>query len=269
MIIDFHTHVFPEAIAERTISILEEKSSTTAHTRGTLDELKNSMKDAGIDYSVAISVVTKPSQFDTVNKYLADINGKDGIICFGGLHPDCEDICQKLDTIKSLGLRGIKLHPDYQDTPMDDPRYIKITDEAIKRELIVIYHSGWDIGFPDKHFASIDKAVNLLNAVNVDERPEAKIVFAHSGGWKDWDLVEDKLCGRNVYFDTSLTLNYTNEEQLLRIIRDHGCDRILFGTDSPWTGQKQSVKEISALPLEEEELDAILYGNATRLLGIL
>lgn len=268
MIIDFHTHVFPEAIAEKTISYLESKGNTTAHTRGTLDELKTSMKEAGINYSVAISVVTKPSQFNTVNNYLAEINGKDGIISFGGIHPDCDNVCEKLDYIKSLGLKGIKLHPDYQNTRMDDPKYIKITDEAIKRGLIVIYHSGWDIGFPDEHHSSIDIATKLLNALNVDERPEAKIVLAHTGGWNNWDDVEEYLVGRNVYFDLSFSLPYLSAEQMTRIIKDHGSDRILFGTDSPWSGQKQSVDEISALNLDQEELDAIFYKNAMKLLDL-
>lgn len=268
MIIDFHTHVFPDAIAEKTISFLESKSNSKAHTRGTLKQLIASMKEAGIDYSVAISVVTKPSQFNTVNRYLADINGKDGIIAFGGIHPDCEDICEKLDTIKELGLKGIKLHPDYQDTYMDDPKYVTITDEAIKRGLIVIYHSGWDIGYPDKHHSSIDHVKGLLDAINVDERPEAKIVLAHTGGWKNWDDVEEYLVGRNVYFDLSFSIPYLSAEQMTCIIKDHGSDRILFGSDSPWSGQKQSVAEISALDLDKEELDAIFYKNAKQLLNI-
>lgn len=268
MIIDFHTHVFPEAIAEKTISFLESKGGTKAYTRGTLNELKASMKEAGIDYSVAISVVTKPSQFDTVNKYLADINNKDGIIAFGGIHPDCEDICDKLDYIKKLGLKGIKLHPDYQNTWIDDDKYIKICEEAIKRDLIIIFHSGWDIGFPDEHHSSIDRVSNLLNVLRIDERPEAKIVLAHTGGWNNWDEVEAILVGRNVYFDLSFSLPMLSVEQMVRIIKEHGCDRILFGTDSPWSGQKQSVAEISALDLDQEELEAIFYKNAMRLLNI-
>lgn len=268
MIVDFHTHVFPEAIAEKTISFLENKANSSAHTRGTLDELKKSMKEAGIDYSVALSVVTRPSQFNTVNNYLAEINGKDGIISFGGLHPDCEDIEDKLDYIKELGLIGIKLHPDYQDTRMDDPKYIKICREAIKRGLIVLFHSGWDIGYPDSHNASVEYAANLLNAINVDELEDAKIVFAHTGGWKNWDLVEEMLVGRNVYFDLSFSMPFLSKEQLTRIIKDHGSDRILFATDSPWSGQKQSVTEISALDLDPEELEAIFYGNAAKLLNL-
>lgn len=268
MIVDFHTHVFPEAIAEKTISFLENKANSLAHTRGTLDELKKSMKEAGIDYSVALSVVTRPSQFNTVNNYLAEINGKAGIISFGGLHPDCEAIEEKLDYIKELGLKGIKLHPDYQDTRMDDPKYIKICKEAIKRGLIVLFHSGWDIGYPDSHNASVEYAANLLNAINVDEQEDAKIIFAHTGGWKNWDLVEEILVGRNVYFDLSFSMPFLSKEQLTRIIKEHGSDRILFATDSPWSGQKQSVAEISALDLDPEELEAIFYGNAAKLLNL-
>lgn len=268
MIVDFHTHVFPEAIAEKTISFLEAKANSSAHTRGTLEELKRSMKEAGIDYSVALSVVTRPSQFNTVNSYLAKINGKDGIISFGGLHPDCEDIEEKLDYIKELGLKGIKLHPDYQDTRMDDPKYIEICKEAIKRDLIVLFHSGWDIGYPDSHNASVEYAAKLLNAINVDEQEDAKIVFAHTGGWKNWDLVEEMLVGRNVYFDLSFSMPFLSKEQLTRIIKEHGSDRILFATDSPWSGQKQSVAEISALDLDPEELEAIFYGNAAKLLNL-
>ena len=268
MIVDFHTHVFPEAIAKKTISYLENKSHSSAHTRGTLEELIKSMKESGIDYSVALSVVTRPSQFTTVNNYLAEINGKDGIISFGGLHPDCEDIEDKLDYIKKLGLIGIKLHPDYQDTRMDDPKYIKICKEAIKRGLIVLFHSGWDIGYPDSHNASVEYAANLLNAINADEQEDAKIVFAHTGGWKNWDLVEEMLVGRNVYFDLSFSMPFLSKEQLTRIIKDHGSDRILFATDSPWSGQKQSIADISALDLDREELDAIFYTNAAKLLNL-
>lgn len=267
-IIDFHTHVFPEAIAEKTISFLEAKADSVAFTRGSLAELITSMKEAGINYSVALSVVTKPSQFDTVNRYLSEINGKNGIISFGGIHPDCENICEKLDYIKSLGLKGIKLHPDYQNTRMDDEKYVKITDEAIKRGLIVLFHSGWDIGYPDSHMASCEYAVNLLNKLNIDERPDAKIVLAHTGGWKNWNQVEDLLIGRNVYFDLSFSLGFLEKEKMTEIIKNHGCDRILFATDSPWSGQKKSVDEISALELSQEELDAIFYENAAKLLFV-
>lgn len=268
MVIDFHTHVFPEAIAEKTVSFLEEKGNTSAFTRGTLNELLDSMNESGVTYSVALSVMTKPSQFDTVNKYLAEINNIDGIIAFGSLHPDCDNLIEKLDYIKEKGFKGIKLHPDYQNTWIDDPKYVFITEEAIKRDLIILFHSGWDIGFPDIHHASVDRVVNFLNILNIDEKPKSKIVLAHTGGWDNWNEVESELVGRNVYFDLSFSMPRLSAEQMTRIIKEHGCDRILFATDSPWSRQKQSIEAVSALDLNEEELEAILYKNAARLLKI-
>ena len=268
MVVDFHTHIFPDAIAERAIASLEEKCHSNAYTRGRLDELKASMKNAGIDYSVVLTVMTKPTQFDNINNAAAEMNGKDGIIAFGSLHPQCDDICGKLDRIKAFGLKGIKLHPDYHDTWIDDPAYVKITDEAIKRGLIVLYHSGWDIAFPDIHHSSADRVSNLLDILKIDERPEAKIVLAHTGGWSNWDDVEKYLVGRNVYFDTSLSLPRISASQMKRILTDHGCDRILFGTDSPWDEQKQSLQAIKDLELDAEEIDAIFYKNAFRLLNL-
>ena len=58
------------------------------------------------------------------------------------------------------------------------------------------------------------------------------------------------------------------EEQFLRIIRTVGYERFLFGTDSPWSGQQESLERFRALPLTDEEKDAILGGNAQRLLGL-
>ena len=131
MIIDFHTHIFPEKIASKTISVLEQKAGISAFTDGTLEGLKRSMQESGIDWSVVLPVVTKPSQFQTVNTYAAEINGKNGIFSFGGIHPDTENIEESLDFIKRLGLKGIKIHPDYQNCMIDDPRNIAILRYAI------------------------------------------------------------------------------------------------------------------------------------------
>lgn len=97
-----------------------------AYRKGTLDALKESMKKSGIDYSVVLPVATKASQVDTINKLSAEINGVDNIYFAGAIHPDSENIEEILDYIKSIGLFGIKIHPDYQGVRFDDERYIKL-----------------------------------------------------------------------------------------------------------------------------------------------
>lgn len=264
MIIDFHTHIFPDNIAERTIKLLENESNSKAFTNGTLDALKKSMKEAGIDISVVVPVVTRPSQFDTINSFAAAISGRDGIISFGGIHPDCEDCAQKLRRIKDLGLKGIKLHPDYQKTFIDDPKMVNLIKQAVLLDLTVVIHAGLDIGLPDPVHCPPERTANMLKQVDCKN---ARIVLAHMGGYAMWDDVEKYLVGKNVWFDTSFCLGKIDDGQFIRIIKNHGIRRILFATDSPWDGQKQALEYLRGLQLTEDELEFILCKNAQNLLG--
>lgn len=266
MVIDFHTHIFPEKIVKRTIDHLEQAGGVKAHTNGLRDGLLNSMKQAGVDYSVVLPVVTKPSQFETINAYAAEITGKDGIISFGGIHPDSQDYRGELDRIKELGLKGVKLHPDYQEVFIDDSRYVNIIRYALELELLVTIHSGIDIGLPQPVHCPPDRAAAMLKAVAADHAGPARIILAHTGGCDQWDDVEKYLRGSNVYFDISFTLGRIPDEQLIRIIRTHGSDRILFATDSPWDGQKEDLYYFRKLGLTEEEREKILWKNGAALL---
>lgn len=265
MVIDFHTHVFPDKIAARTIEKLSSCCDTMAFTDGTLNGLKKSMKENHIDLSVVLPVATKPSQFESMNSFAAEINDKDGIISFGGIHPDTDNCEEELKTIKKLGLRGIKLHPDYQGLFIDDPRYIRLIQGAVDLGLIVSIHAGLDIGLPDPIHCPPDRTAAMLEQI---DNEEAKIVLAHMGGYDQWDDVEEYLVGKNVYFDISYCLGHINDEQLLRIIRDQGADRILFATDSPWSGHKETLEYLRKLSLTEEELSCILHVNAEKLLEL-
>ncbi len=148
MIIDFHTHTFPDEIAERTIAHLTKVGGIKPFRDGTLGSLKESMRKAGIDQSIVLPVATNPRQEKTINQLSAKLSGKEGIIFAGAIHPDCESVEETLDYIKNAGLFGIKLHPDYQGVEFDDPRYLKIISEAAKRDLIVVTHAGVDVAFP-------------------------------------------------------------------------------------------------------------------------
>ncbi|MHB8127921.1 MAG: amidohydrolase family protein [Mobilitalea sp.] len=265
MIIDFHTHIFPDQIAEKTIEFLEKEGNIKAFTKGTLAGLKNSMKENNIDISVVLPVITKTSQFDTVNSYAAEITDKEGIISFGGIHPNTENYEEKLETIKKMGLLGIKLHPDYQKTYVDDPKMVHIIQYAVELGLVVVIHAGLDIGLPDPIHCTPQRAANMLSQI---EDENARIVLAHMGGFDLWDEVEEHIVGKNVWIDTSYSLGMIPDEQFMRIVKNHGIDRTLFATDSPWGGQKEVLEYLGKLDFTEDELERILCRNAMELLGM-
>lgn len=284
MIIDFHTHIFPEKMASATISQLEGVSGTKAATNGCLDGLLISMEEAGVDCSVIMPVVTKPKQFLGINRFAHEINECYGafetaekdfaqalhevksipkVISFGGIHPDSEDYKSQLRELKSMGFKGIKLHPDYQGVMFNDTRYKRIVSYASELDMIILVHAGIDIGLPEPVHCTPAMALEMLR-----ETEASKLVLAHLGGWKLWDSVEELLVGQKVYLDIAFTQAYIGEEQFYRIINKHGSDKILFATDSPWAGQKQSVEWLQNSALTAEAKEQIFWKNAFDLLKL-
>ena len=260
--IDFHTHIFPEQIADKTIAhlagIIEKKPAFDGKENGLLA----SMDEAGIEYSVILPVVTKLSQYDSVNRYASRfLDGR--LISFGGIHPDDADYKTKLRSLRENGFRGIKLHPDYQGVCFNDIRFKRIVDCATENGLIVSVHAGMDPLSPNDIHCTPQMAAELI-----DDVAPTKLVLAHLGGHRLYDDVERYLVGKHVYFDTGVVLDTIDEEQLLRIVKNHGADKILFGTDAPWAGQKAYVDRMNQLPLTHLERNMILEGNAKRLLSI-
>lgn len=265
MIIDFHTHIFPDKIAARTIEALEAKAGLTASTDGTLKGLLGSMEAAGVDLSVILPVVTKPSQFETVNTFAASVSGMypGKLISFGGIHPDTEDYKGELDRIKALGLKGIKIHPDYQGVMIDDVRYMNIIEYADALDLIILTHAGIDIGLPEIIHCPPDRLRKVI-----DKLHPKRLVAAHYGGWKDWEGVYEYLAGEDVYLDTAFTLGYIEEEIFYKILEKHGSDKVLFATDCPWGNQKKDVECFRKMSLTDEVKDKIWAKSALKLLNL-
>ena len=265
MIIDFHTHIFPDKIATRTIEALEAKAGLKASTDGTLKGLLASMEAAGVDMSVILPVVTKPSQFETVNTFAASVNEqyKGKLLSFGGIHPDTEDYKKELDRIKELGLKGIKIHPDYQGVMIDDVRYMNIIEYADSLDLIILTHAGIDIGLPDPVHCPPDKMRKVI-----DKLQPQKMVVAHYGGWNQWEEVYEYLAGEDIYLDTAFTFGHIEEEMFYKILEKHGGDKILFATDCPWGYQKNDLESFQKLSLTDKVKEAIFAGNAMKLLEL-
>ncbi len=274
MIIDTHTHIFPENIASRAIASLEKKADEgsgvrmKAHTDGTYNGLLKSMRESEIDISLVLPVMTKPSQFDSVNEYAAEINGKNGIYSFGGMHPDCENKAERLARIKSLGLRGIKLHPDYQGCFVNDERYVEIVRECLKLGLYVTFHSGYDVGYPQPMYCQPEMFESayrdMLSEYAKIDGP--RVILAHLGGVTTAQRTLKYICGLPVYLDMAYTLGFMRDDDIVAIIRAHGAERVLFGSDSPWTSQAEFKRRLYVLPITEAEKDLISHKNAERIL---
>lgn len=268
MVIDFHTHIFPDRIAEKTIKLLSEKGSMTAYSNGAVDGLVAEMEKAGVDISVTLPVLTNPLSFDSVNGYAKEINtafeNKDKrLISFAGIHPRCEDIDAKMAFIKKEGFLGVKIHPDYQDAYITDEGYVRILECAREYDLIVVTHSGVDAAYRDKPV----KCTPTLARELIKKVPYKKLVLAHCGANEMFDEVLETLCDEDVYFDTAFVLRYIDEATFKEILKKHGEDRMLFATDSPWSTVKGDVERIKLFSLSKKAEKKLFYENARRLLG--
>lgn len=268
MIIDFHTHVFPDKIASGAIDLLKSKVAelgkyeTSNHTDGTLNGLKRSMNENGIDISVVQPVVTRPQQFDSINRFAEEIS-QDRIISFAGIHPECENADQLLDEIKARGFPGIKLHPEYQQCDIDGDKSLRILEKAEKLGLYTLIHCGIDVGINPPVHCSPKQLRNTLSYVS-----GKYIIAAHLGGFDMWDDVERYLVGTDIFMDTAAVSGIITNAQMKRIITNHGSEKVLFGSDSPWECPKDVLAKIMSLGLSANSLDNITYKNATGILGI-
>lgn len=266
MIIDTHTHAFPDALAAKTIPMLAAKADVTPHTDGTAAGLSSAMRTAGVDIAVVLPVVTKPSQFASVNAFAAELNKRDGLISFGGIHPDDEDIPAHVAEIAAMGLPGIKIHPDYQGVFIDDARYIQIAREALRHGLYLVTHAGVDDGFPECVHCPPERAARFLDQVYEGREPaEARIIFAHGGGNRQFSEVREHLAGRNVYFDLSFIFDYADAGEITELIRAHGAEKILFASDCPWGDPAEGIRFVRSLALSDREKTLILGANAERM----
>ena len=268
-IIDFHTHAFPDAIAGKTIAHLEKVSGLTALGDGTVSALRAHMRKSGVALAVNLPVVTRPSQYQTVNDFAAALNREgDGIVSFGGIHPDSEAVEDELDGIVARGLRGIKLHPDYQDVMIDDPRYLRIVRGALLRDLHIVTHAGLDSVSPELVHAPPALSRRLIEALgDLPKKSRGRLIFAHLGGNERHEEVEKHLVGMPVMLDLSFILRRISKDRLLRIIRAHGTDNILFGSDYPWSDPAADAEVLMELGLGEGELADIFENNARALLN--
>lgn len=260
-VIDIHTHAFTDALAPAAIPALEAQGGLRARYDGTIGGLIRSMDEAGIDTSVVQPVATKPGQVASINDWAASI-ASDRIVAFGAMHPGLEDPAQEIARMASLGIKGFKLHPEHQAFAPPDPRLDEMYSAAIEHNMIAFFHAGADVIHPTVH-GTPEAFVELIDAW-----PGLTVVLAHLGGFRQWEGVAEHIAGRDVWLDTAYTPRHLPDDEFVALVRAHGPDRVLFGTDGPWTDPAVEIAHIRGLDLTANEIDGILGGNAARLLAL-
>lgn len=261
-IIDFHTHAFPDALAQRAVPALAKTGNIVPHSDGTIAGLLSSMDNAGIERSVVCSIATKPGQFESILAW-SDAIRSDRIVPLPSLHPEDSDIPGKLRTIRNTGFRGIKMHPYYQDFVLNEKRMFIVYEELVRNDLLVVMHTGFDIAYPRERRADPEKIAHVIRCI-----PELCLVTTHLGAWDDWEEVQKHIVGKEIYMELSFTFSHLPSETISNILLTHPHTHLLFGSDSPWRDQRASIQELQSLALPPAIEEALLRANALRLLRL-
>lgn len=270
MLIDFHTHLFPDKIANRAIEALKNGIINARgtlllepQTDGTLKGVLKLMDKCGVDMSIVMPIATSPAQHTTINSFAKEITDYKRIISFGSVHPRQEDWEETLEYIASIGIKGIKMHPEFQSFYIDEPIIEQIVKKCEELGLWVLFHCGEDYGYKPPFHCTPERLRSLL-----DKTGCKNIIAAHFGSFHMWDDVDKYLIGTDVYMDTSMTSGFLDKEKCRDMIIRHGADKILFGSDNPWQSPCEAYDYLLSLNLPEEDLEKIKHKNAERILNI-
>jgi predicted TIM-barrel fold metal-dependent hydrolase len=264
MIIDFHTHCFPDAVAPKAIASLSATTPFSPSTDGTAGGLSAKLNEAGIDFGVVCSIATNARQLPKVNGFAIDINDlNNNLIALGSAHPDSDCLEEELQRLIDHDIKGIKVHPEYMPYYIDSQEWDRVFCLCEDMGIFVLTHAGFDHVSPDRIAAPPDRIATVL-----DRHPKLTMVAAHLGGNRLWDQVKIHLCGReNLYIDTSVPARYEYDPIVTRdIILSHGTSRVLFGTDTPWAEPKNTLDFIRSLGFSADDEKKILGENAENLL---
>ncbi|HOE60527.1 MAG TPA: amidohydrolase family protein [Kiritimatiellia bacterium] len=272
MLIDVHTHVFPDHLAARALATLTAKTGNAIApvADGTLSALLENLQRDGVDRAVVCPIATRPDLFEgLLREALALRDGERGkdaarrLIPFASVHPDDEARFAHLTRVAESGLIGIKLHPYYQPCVLDAPPMLEFFRCCRDLGLVVQCHCGFDIGFPFEPVCGPARVARVMREV-----PGLRFIASHLGGWRQWEESVTHLLGTDIYLDTAVLRQDREDPLLLRLLREHPTDRLLFATDWPWLGFADGIAFVRSAALGAKAERAILGGNAIRLLGI-
>lgn len=260
-VIDAHCHIYPEKIAAKAVEGIGGFYDIKMGEKGVASDMLAKGEKAGIDRYLIFSVATKPAQVKSINEFIAGEVAKSGgkMVGLGTMHPESEDLKGDLEHMKELGLKGVKIHPDFQGFKLDDYRYLKLY-ELCGKDLPVLIHTG------DKRYDFSNP--NRMKAV-LDTFHDVTFIGAHFGGWSIWEQAAAELAGyENFYVDCSSSFYANTPAVSEKLIRTYGADRVLFGTDYPMWSAESELEYFFALNLTDAEREQILHKNVEKIFKI-
>ncbi len=266
-IFDSHTHTYPETIAQKACENLGQFYEFNVYGKGTYADLEETSRPLGVAGFLLFCVATNAHQVPKLNDSVAALTALSRsrgfeTVGFAGMHQDFPDFESEIERCVSLGLRGVKIHPDIQGVNADDPRFFPLYEILQSRNMPVYFHAGDDR--PQYRFSSPERLVRIRSLF-----PALPIVAAHLGGYREWDRVCPLYRGKeNIRFDTSSSLNLLAPEKAVSIIRSLGVENVMYGTDYPVTTTAAELDRFLELPLTDQEREDILWNNAARFLGL-
>lgn len=259
-IIDFHAHIYPEAIAKRAVESIGEFYGCNMNRSGTVSELLETEKNEGVSEFVVHSVAIDKKHVAPINEFiLKEAKAHSEFHGFGTTHAELENKVFEAERVLNEGLEGIKIHPDTQRFNMDDERMFDLYDYLQMRQTPILIHCG-DYRFDYSHPRRLKRVLKLF--------PRLKVVAAHLGGWSVYDLALEYLENESCFFDTSSSFFMLGRRRAKELIKAYGAERLVFGTDYPMHVAAKEIEFLKGLGLSSEENEMIFYKNAEKILNL-
>ena len=260
-IIDIHTHIYPSKIARKATESVRDfyQLQGSVEMDGTVDMLLSRGKEAGISRFVVLPVSNSASRVRSINSFILEQTQlHDNFVGFGTLHADMEGLNEEVEWILANSLRGIKMHPDSQRFPIDDPRLYPVYD-TIQGKIPVLLHMG-------------DQRYNYSHPVRLrrilDTFPRLEVIAAHFGGYSMFHTARELLWDTDCVFDISSAMMFMEEGEAERYINYYGAERLAYGTDYPLWDPVEEVKRFQSLKLSDAQFDQIAHKTAERILKL-
>ena len=259
--IDFHCHVYPDAIAAKAADNVRQFYSGLGNPviDGSVQTLLDRGTKAGVEKFVILPVSLRPTNTRHINDFIiGEVAKQPRFFGYGTIHAGMQDLCEEVEYIQNNGLLGIKMHTDCQVFPIDDPRLFPVYD-MVQDKLPILFHMG-DQRYDYSHPKRLRKVLDLF--------PKLQVIAAHFGGYTMYELAAEELKDKDCFFDVSSSLMFMEEGVAERYINRHGAERFVYGSDYPMWNPVVEMERFQRLKLTDTQKEQIAHITAEQILGI-